>query len=55
MHSVFRIGIINRIDEEFWQVNLTLTTDNDQELTMVTQCIEKDISGRTGRIVSGVY
>ena len=38
MHSVFRIGQINRIDgnDRPWQVKLALTSDSDPELLTLT-------------------
>ncbi|CAF2021758.1 unnamed protein product [Rotaria magnacalcarata] len=44
MHSVFRIGEIKRIydDDRFWQVELTLTKDNDQQLWALTERIREE-------------
>ena len=45
MHTVFRIGEIKSMDENnpLWQVHLTLSSDNDQELRTLTERIREDI------------
>jgi tetratricopeptide (TPR) repeat protein len=49
MHSVFRIGeMIYNKEEDFWKVELTLTSDNDEELTELTKYIRNEIQGGTG-------
>lgn len=51
MHTVFRIGSIEeRFDngEPFWQVELTLTTDNDRQLSILTERIREETQGETG-------
>ena len=44
MHSVFRIGQVKQIDENgrLWQVDLTLTSDNDPQLHALTQRIREE-------------
>ena len=44
MHSVFRIGQTKQIEENnrFWEVNLTLTSDNDSELFTLTEHIREE-------------
>ncbi|CAF2396782.1 unnamed protein product [Rotaria sp. Silwood2] len=44
MHSVFRIGPMKQINtnKDLWQVDLTLTSDNDPELHVLTEQIRKD-------------
>ncbi|CAF2604474.1 unnamed protein product [Rotaria sp. Silwood2] len=43
MHSIFRIGRIQQIDNDrFWQVDLTLVSDNDPELHELTEQMHKD-------------
>ncbi|UJR07144.1 hypothetical protein I4U23_011432 [Adineta vaga] len=44
MHSIFRIEHIEQINnnDRLWQVNLTLTTDNDRELNVLTEFIRKE-------------
>jgi len=40
MHSVFRIGQMNKLlhnNNQIWQVELTLTSDNDPELHILTE------------------
>ena len=48
MHSVFRIGEINQLEERLWQVNLLLTDDNDEELSKITHCLRDEILSETG-------
>ena len=50
MHSVFRIGQIKQLDgnNRLWQVELTLTSDNDPQLLALTKCISEEIKGSTG-------
>ena len=56
MHTVFRIGMTKQIDknDRLWQVNLTLTADNDPTLYAVTKCIENEIYHSTGWIRLGL-
>ncbi|CAF5078482.1 unnamed protein product [Rotaria sp. Silwood1] len=44
MHSVFRIETMKQINENnrLWQIDLTLTSDNDPELHELTESIRKD-------------
>jgi tetratricopeptide (TPR) repeat protein len=44
MHSVFRIGQVKQIDknDRLWQVNLTLTGDNDSQLHALTERMRED-------------
>lgn len=44
MHSVFRIGQIKQINgnSRLWQVDLTLTGDDDSELRALTECIREE-------------
>jgi tetratricopeptide (TPR) repeat protein len=50
MHSIFRIGTATQLDEDgrLWQVNLTLTTDNDEQLNDLTKCIREEIKEPEG-------
>ncbi|CAF1528692.1 unnamed protein product [Adineta ricciae] len=50
MHSIFRIQSMKQSEENerIWQVNLTLTDDNDLELHTLTECIRKETEGSTG-------
>jgi tetratricopeptide (TPR) repeat protein len=50
MHTVFRIGEINKIDnnDSLYQVDLKLTADDDQELRTLTERIRKEVVGATG-------
>jgi tetratricopeptide (TPR) repeat protein len=45
--TVFRIGQINKIDNDLWKVNLTLTCDMDQHLKDLTNHIRNEIKGIT--------
>ena len=47
MHSVFRIGEMKRLDNSdlLYQVNLALTSDDDQELRRLTKRIREEIGG----------
>jgi tetratricopeptide (TPR) repeat protein len=46
MHSVFRIGQVKQLNENerLWQVELTLTTDNDPQLCDLTKRIQQETS-----------
>ncbi len=50
MHSIFRIGQVKQIDESdrLWQVDLTLTGDNDPQLQALTERIREETQGSTG-------
>jgi tetratricopeptide (TPR) repeat protein len=51
MHSVFRIGQVKQIEknnDRLWQVELTLTSDNDPQLQELTKSMQKDTEGPTG-------
>src|SRR6202044_1062734 len=50
MHSVFRIGQIKKHDgnNHLWQVDLTLTSDNDPQLHGLTERIREETEGSTG-------
>jgi tetratricopeptide (TPR) repeat protein len=49
MHSIFRIGQIKQIDKNnrLWQVDLTLTSDNDPQLHALTECMREETRGST--------
>ena len=50
MHSVFRIGQVQSIDEShgIWRVELTLTSDNDPQLNALTEHMQEATRGSTG-------
>ncbi len=50
MHSVFRIEQVKQIDknDRLWQVNLTLTGDNDPQLHALTKRMREETEGSTG-------
>ncbi|CAF0977434.1 unnamed protein product [Adineta ricciae] len=50
MHTVFRIENIEPVPDErrLFQVNLTLTNENDRELHVLTDLIREEVSGSTG-------
>jgi len=52
MHSIFRIGEIKSIDknDRVWEVELTLTGDNDPQLHELTERIRNDLEGSNGWI-----
>ena len=50
MHTVFRIGEIKQIDKNnpLYQVELTLTSDDDPQLRLLTERIREEAGGGTG-------
>ncbi|CAF4787790.1 unnamed protein product, partial [Rotaria sp. Silwood2] len=48
MHAVFRIDDINEIRENLYEVNLTLTADDDPELRNLTEYIREEVADETG-------
>lgn len=51
MHTIFRIGKISQIEPDnnrLWEVELTITNDNDQQLNELTQRLREDIQGAEG-------
>ncbi|CAF1278345.1 unnamed protein product [Adineta steineri] len=50
MHSVFRVGAIKRMDNnnQLYQVELQLTSDDDEQLRLLTDRIREEASGGTG-------
>ena len=50
MHSIFRIGQVTKIDDNdrLWQVDLTLTIDNDPQLHALTDSIREETKQLTG-------
>jgi tetratricopeptide (TPR) repeat protein len=50
MHSVFRIGQLKLLDgnKRLWQVDLTLTSDNDPQLLALTERMQEETKGSTG-------
>jgi tetratricopeptide (TPR) repeat protein len=57
MNTIFRIGNIKQIDKNnrLWQVDLTLTTDGDKDLRILTDRIREEIEGPTGWHRLGKY
>jgi len=51
MHSVFRIGEIERFDNDnrIWKVELIFTSDNDPHLKVLTEKMRKETQGPTGK------
>ena len=47
MHTVFRSEYIRRINDRLWQVQLTLTNGNDQQLIVLTDYFRKEVGGGT--------
>ena len=48
MHTVFRIDGMKQMGKRLWLVNLTLTSDNDEQLNQLTEHMRKTIQGPTG-------
>ena len=48
MHTVFRINDVLGLGERLFEVQLTLTGDDDPELRQLTDRMAKDIGGVTG-------
>jgi hypothetical protein len=50
MHTVFRIGEINRMDKNkpLYLVELKLTADDDEQLRILTERMREEINGATG-------
>jgi tetratricopeptide (TPR) repeat protein len=50
MHTVFRVGEINKLDnkDSLYQVDLTLTADDDQQLRTLTERIREEFEDETG-------
>ncbi|CAF5135562.1 unnamed protein product, partial [Rotaria magnacalcarata] len=48
MHTVFRVGEITQTAENsrLWEVKLTITDDNDPQLSTLTNRIKEEIDGR---------
>ncbi|CAF4466865.1 unnamed protein product, partial [Adineta steineri] len=50
MHAVFRVGTIQQIpdDNQLYQVELHLTSDDDKSLRLLTNRIREEAGGGTG-------
>ncbi|CAF2097341.1 unnamed protein product [Rotaria magnacalcarata] len=50
MHTVFRVVEIKQTakNNRLWEVHLTITDDNDPQLSTLTNCIKEEIRGSTG-------
>ncbi|CAF3554837.1 unnamed protein product [Adineta steineri] len=50
MHTVFRVGEIKQMDDKnkLYQVELQLTSDDDEQLRLLTNRIQEEASGSTG-------
>ena len=50
MHTVFRIGEITKLETNnlIYQVDLRLTSDNDEQFRTLTECIREEAAGPTG-------
>ena len=48
MHTVFRVGEIkeNEVNDRLWEVQLTLTDDNDPVLAGLTERLKEEIDGK---------
>ncbi|CAF3773994.1 unnamed protein product, partial [Rotaria sordida] len=47
MHTVFRIMGSQKLQERFWQVNLVLTSDNDEQLKNIADYMRKELGQGT--------
>ncbi|CAF0946802.1 unnamed protein product [Adineta ricciae] len=45
MHTVFRIACCKQLEERLWEVQLALTSDNDEQLRQVTEQMKIEIEG----------
>ncbi|CAF2640342.1 unnamed protein product [Rotaria sp. Silwood2] len=48
MHSIFRVGEINQLEHQLWQVELSMTTDEDMDLKKLADNIREATKGSTG-------
>ncbi|CAF1399380.1 unnamed protein product [Adineta steineri] len=50
MHTVFRVGVIQQMDntDQLYQVQLQLTSDDDQQLRLLTNRIREEAGANTG-------
>ncbi|CAF4830962.1 unnamed protein product, partial [Rotaria socialis] len=48
MHTIFRIDEIKQIEKYLWQINLTLTSSNDEQLVRLTEYTRVGADGETG-------
>ncbi|CAF1271452.1 unnamed protein product [Adineta ricciae] len=48
MHSVFRIESMEQVDDVLWRVKLVLTNDEDRDLQVLGEQLEKETAGSTG-------
>ncbi|CAF0830596.1 unnamed protein product [Adineta steineri] len=48
MHSVFRIGEFKQLENRIWDVKLTLTSDTDPQLSILTTRMREEVVGSTG-------
>ncbi|CAF2961299.1 unnamed protein product [Rotaria sp. Silwood2] len=55
MHTIFRIGSMREIENRLWQIDLTLTSNNDQQLKNVTEFIRNEINdGNRWMLLAGL-
>ena len=47
MNTIFRIGEIKNLDDRLWEVHLTLTSNNDEQLQRLIQHMRQAIEGKT--------
>lgn len=48
MNTVYRIGDVKEIKEKIWKVSLKLTSDSDQQLKELTECIRQETQCASG-------
>ncbi|CAF1049435.1 unnamed protein product [Adineta ricciae] len=48
MHSVFRIENVKKIDDQLWEIQLKLTSDDDEQLNRLTDYFRKEFGKTSG-------
>ncbi|CAF3278446.1 unnamed protein product [Rotaria sp. Silwood2] len=48
MHTVFRINEIRQIENNLWEISVSLTNDNDEQLKALTEHVRRNFSSGTG-------
>jgi tetratricopeptide (TPR) repeat protein len=54
MHTVFRIGQMQRIKDRLWEVNLTFTSDNNSQLKRLTDYVRDEVGVVSGWFRMGI-
>ncbi|CAF1554208.1 unnamed protein product, partial [Adineta ricciae] len=48
MHSVFRIENVKKIDDQLWEIQLKLTSDDDEQLNRLTDYFREEFGKTSG-------